>query len=141
MKSIGPARICRAFAAFLALAVWAMPALAEKVGVLRGLDKITARVTTFEVSEGETVKFGTLRITLDACKKRPPEEPPETTAFLEIVEIRPGEDKSASLFIGWMFASSPALSALEHPVYDVWVIDCKIASGDKSMPTQAKSPR
>ncbi len=109
---------------------------AEKIAVLRGLDKITARVTTFEVPVGQTARFGTLRITLDACSKRPPEEPPETTAFLEIDEARPGEARTTRLFAGWMFASSPALSALEHPVYDVWVIDCKTVSAESSAPAQ-----
>lgn len=103
--------------------------------MLRGLDKITARITTFDAPVGEPVRFGTLEIVARTCAKRPPEEPPETTAFLEIAEIKPGE-QSAPLFTGWMFASSPALSALEHPVYDVWVIDCKIASADSSRPRQ-----
>lgn len=119
------------------------PAAGEtaKTGVLRGLDKITARVTTFEVPVGGSAHFGTLMITLDACNKRPPEEPPETAAFLEIDELRPGEAAATRLFTGWMFASSPALSALEHPVYDVWVIDCRIAEEDKSAPPQEKSAR
>ena len=112
-----------------------------KLGVLKGLDKVTARVTALEVPVGGSVAFGTLRIKLDACNKRPPEEMPETTAFLEIDEVRPGESVETRLFTGWMFASSPALSALEHPVYDVWVIDCKTASTDKSKPAQAKSAR
>lgn len=114
---------------------------AGKVGVLRGLDKITARVSTFEVPVGGTARFGTLAIKLDACNKRPPEETPETTAFLEIDEIHPEDGTRKRLFTGWMFASSPALSALEHPVYDIWVIDCKIAAADKSPPAQEKSAR
>jgi len=115
------------------------PAL--KIGVLKGLDKITARVSTLDVPVGGTVAFGTLRIRLDTCHKRPPEETPETTAFLEIDEVRPGEDTSTRLFTGWMFASSPALSALEHPVYDVWVIDCKTVAAESSAPAQEKSAR
>ncbi len=109
---------------------------AEKIAVLRGLDKITARVTTLEIPIGDTARFGTLLITLDACDKRPPEEPPETTAFLEIEEARPGEVGVARLFTGWMFASTPALSALEHPVYDVWVTDCRMVSAESSAPAQ-----
>lgn len=103
--------------------------------MLRGLDKITARVTTFDAPIDEPVRFGTLEIVARTCAKRPPEEPPETTAFLEITEIKPGEQR-APLFTGWMFASSPALSALEHPVYDVWVIDCRTTSADSSRPRQ-----
>jgi len=99
----------------------------QKTAVLQGLDKITAKVTVVEALIDRTVRFGTLDITVRACNKRPPEEPPETTAFLEVNDNRPGGE-TRKLFSGWMFASSPALSALEHPVYDVWVIDCKTAA-------------
>lgn len=95
-----------------------------KIVVLRGLDKITAHVSTFDAPVGQTVTFGALRITARACDKHPPEETPESAAFLEIVETRPGEQPQ-SLFSGWMFASSPALSALEDPIYDLWVLDCR----------------
>jgi len=111
-------------------------AIADKypVAVLQGLDKITARVSTIEAPIDKTTEFFSLRITPRACDKRPPEEPPESAAFLEIAEAKPGE-ALVDLFRGWMFASSPALSALEHPVYDVWVLDCKNVSNsspDKS---------
>lgn len=99
----------------------------EGVAVLQGLDKVTARISTFDVPVGEPVRFGTLEIVVRHCRKRPPEEPPETSVFLEIDDARRGE-QPVRLFSGWMFASSPALSALEHPVYDVWVVDCKISS-------------
>ena len=98
------------------------------VAVLQGLDKVTARVSTIEAPVGQTVSFGTLEIIARSCDKRPPEERPESAAFLDIWEIRPGEP-TVSLFRGWMFASSPALSALEHPVYDVWVVDCAEKEG------------
>ena len=94
------------------------------VAVLQGLDKVTARVSTIEAPVGHPVRFGTLEIVARTCDKRPPEETPESAAFLDIREMRPGEP-AVSLFRGWMFASSPALSAMEHPVYDVWVLDCK----------------
>ncbi len=117
----------------LAAALAATPAPpVPGVAVLQGLDKITARVTTIEAPLGTVVRFGTLEILARRCHKRPPEEPPEKTAFLEIRERRPGEP-AARLFSGWMFASSPAVSALEHPVYDVWVVDCRnAASSDLS---------
>ncbi len=95
-----------------------------KFVVLRGLDKITAHVSTFDAPIGQTVKFGALQITARSCDKRPPEEVPESAAFLEIVEAREGETPQR-LFSGWMFASSPALSALENPIYDLWVLDCR----------------
>jgi hypothetical protein len=91
--------------------------------ILQGLDKVTGRVMTIESPVGATVHFGTLEIIVRTCRKRPPEELPESAAFLDVWEIRSGE-AAASLFRGWMFASSPALSALQHPVYDIWVIDC-----------------
>ncbi len=91
--------------------------------LLQGLDKITARVSTIKVPVGETVTFGALQITARACDKHPPEETPEAAAFLEVVEVKPDE-KPVLRFSGWMFASSPALSALEHPVYDLIVLDC-----------------
>lgn len=103
----------------------ALPASAqERQGVLQGLDKVTARVSTFNVPLDRPTRFGTLEITIRACHKRPPEEPPESAAFLEIRELRLGE-QPRPLFSGWMFASSPALNPLQHPVYDVWVLDCK----------------
>ena len=102
---------------------WAEP---YEVAVLQGLDKVTARVSTIEAPIGEVVRFGTLEIIARACDKRPPELTPESAAFLDIWESRSGE-AAKSLFRGWMFASSPALSAMEHPVYDVWVLDCESA--------------
>ena len=98
-----------------------------KVAILQGMDKVTARVSTIEAPVGEVVKFGTLEIIARHCDKRPPEETPESASFLDIWEVREGE-AAVSLFRGWMYASSPALSALEHPVYDVWVLDCRKSS-------------
>jgi hypothetical protein len=95
--------------------------------VLETLDKISARVSRVEVPVGTTVTFGSLKITPRHCDKRPPEETPESAVFIEIVEELPDEAPKLE-FSGWMFASSPALSALDHPVYDVWVVDCKNAS-------------
>lgn len=112
---------------FLVLAMSAMVGAAaaepHETAVLQGLDKVTARVTTLHGNVGDVVRFGTLEIIVRHCDKRPPEETPESAAFLDIWEVRPGE-AAAGLFRGWMFASSPGLNALEHPVYDVWVKDC-----------------
>jgi hypothetical protein len=114
-------------AAMLLVLTW--PARGETVAVLQGLDKTTARISKFEAPIDKGVTFGTLSITVRACQKRPPEEPPESAAFLEIEDQRPGAGKPELVFSGWMFASSPALSAMEHPVYDVGVLDCKSDSG------------
>ena len=91
--------------------------------VLQGLDKVTARILTFEALIEKSVVFGSLRVRVRTCVKRAPEEPPESAAFLEITDERPGEVVKR-VYSGWMFASSPGLSAMEHPVYDVWVVDC-----------------
>lgn len=107
-------------------------AVADDKGVRRsvimgGLDKITARTFRFEAPVGHTVKFKKLLITARTCYVRPPEETPETSVFVEINEPpSQGGDELHRLFSGWMFASSPGLNALEHPVYDVWVIGCHI---------------
>lgn len=112
----------------------------HRTAVLQGLDKVTARVTTLRVDLGETVRFGTLEIIVRHCDKRPPEDLPESAAFLDIWEVRPGE-AAAGLFRGWMFASSPALNALEHPVYDVWVLDCEniISNSDETISSGGES--
>lgn len=103
-----------------------VPELSLDMAVLGGLDKITARVVTIEAPVGEPVRFGTLEIVARACKKRRPEENPESAAFLDIWDIKQGQP-AQGVFRGWMFASSPALSAMEHPVYDIWVLDCRPA--------------
>ncbi len=98
--------------------------LSLDVAVLQGLDKVTAHVVTIEAPVGRPVRFGTLEIIARSCKKRRPEENPESAAFLDIWELRANQP-AQSLFRGWMFASSPALSAMEHPVYDIRVLDCE----------------
>lgn len=101
--------------------------------VLGGLDKVAARTAKFEANLKQQVFYNTLIITVQQCKTRPPEEPPESAAFLEIQESKPDGTKQ-KIFSGWMFASSPALNALEHPVYDVWVISCKTAPAKTAAP-------
>ncbi len=98
---------------------------ARDIVVLRALDKITARITEIELKLGEEVRFGTLAISAKYCRTRPPIEPPETFAYLEIDDLKRSGDVER-VFEGWMVASSPALNALEHAVYDVWVINCKM---------------
>ena len=91
---------------------------------LQGLDKSVGRTVTFEAKVGSTIQYGPLFIKIHACRKAPPIEKPESASFLQIWEVPPGAQKSEWVFSGWMFASSPALSAMDHPVYDVWVLDC-----------------
>ncbi|SDG02716.1 hypothetical protein SAMN05216241_104169 [Limimonas halophila] len=126
---IRPARAVAGIAAALLVAAAAPAAAIEAdVVVLKGLDKITARTSTFKVPVGGTRTFGTLKITARHCWKTPPEKPPQRKAFLEIVDNRP-DQPAEEVFSGWMFSTKPALSALEHPVYDVWVIDCTVTDG------------
>ena len=96
----------------------------NKSALFTGLDKITGRTINFDVAIGETVQFGALQVTPRACYTRPPTETPNTDAFIEVDELTlQGEIKR--IFTGWTFASSPGLHAVEHPIYDVWLTDCK----------------
>jgi hypothetical protein len=118
----------------LAAPLWAageQAMLPGSAALLQGLDKTTARISKFEAPIGQPVRFGTLVVTVRSCGKRPPEEAPESAAFLQIDETHPGESNAppTRIFSGWMFASSPAVSALEHPIYDIGVLDCKIETG------------
>lgn len=97
------------------------------IAVFSGLDKITARIISFEAQVDETVQFGSLILTTRACHTRSPTESPNTTAFIEVEDV--SLDGSVSrLFAGWIFAASPGLSAIEHPVYDLWLLDCRQTS-------------
>jgi len=91
--------------------------------VFAGLDKITGRIIAFDVAIDETVQFGTLQITPRACYSRPPTEAPLTLGFAEVDEVTT-TNEFKRIFSGWMFAASPGLHGVEHPVYDVWVTDC-----------------
>jgi len=98
--------------------------IVNPTAVFSGLDKITGRITTFDAAIGETVQFGALQVTARACYSRPPTETPLTDGFVEVGEVTlQGEVRR--IFTGWMFAASPGLHAVEHPIYDVWLTDCK----------------
>lgn len=98
--------------------------IANKKAVFSGLDKITGRIINFDADIGETVQFGALRVKTDACYTRPATEAANTDAFVEVDEITlQGEVKR--IFSGWMFAASPGLHGVEHPIYDIWLTDCK----------------
>ena len=126
--------------------VWTVPAAAERqdnaVAVFAALDKVTARISRLEVRLGESVKFGSLKVTPRVCYSRPPTEPPKTTSFVEVEEEQL-DGKEKRLFSGWMFAESPGLNAVEHPVFDVWLTECaepvrSVAQGrGKASPAQA----
>jgi hypothetical protein len=92
--------------------------------VFAGLDKITGRIITFDVAIDETVQFGTLQITPRVCITRPQTEAPLTEGFVQVDDVESAKD-ARRIFSGWMFAASPGLHGVEHPVYDVWLKDCK----------------
>jgi hypothetical protein len=107
----------------------AAPALAQdwqpkRTAELQLLDKVTARISVLHATVGELAIFGTLTIRVAACDARPPDEVPDAVAWMEISDSRRGADRQL-VFRGWMFANAPGVSMLEHPVYDLRVLDCK----------------
>ncbi len=150
LESRAPSRVALAF---LALLVWLGPATAQqqqplppprndnpatlrgipdgpgrRVAELQGLDKVTARTQRFYAPVGQATRFGTLDINVGDCLVNTPDAPPESAAYLTIVDHKPGQPEQ-KLFAGWMFASTPALSALDDGVYDVRVLACTMATG------------
>jgi hypothetical protein len=123
----GRSSLAAVFFALCAASAFAQP-INNPVAEFTGLDKITGRTITFDVLIDETVQFGALQITPRVCHTRPPTEPAQTTSFVEVDEITLS-NKIQRLFTGWMFAASPGLHAVEHPVYDVWLVDCKMQMG------------
>ncbi|MFJ7354307.1 DUF2155 domain-containing protein [Phyllobacterium sp. NPDC097923] len=109
--------------------------ISNPIAVFSGLDKITGRITSFDVYIDETVQFGALQLTPRVCYTRPDTETPKTDTFVEVDEITL-DRKIRKIFSGWMFADSPGLNAVEHPVYDVWLKGCKQSS---DVPAPAKS--
>lgn len=126
--TIKPLLPLAAFGLTLALAgPAAADKIANKVAVFSGLDKITGRIINFDVYVDETVQFGTLRVTPKVCYSRPATEAAETDGFVEVDEITLSNEVKR-IFSGWMFAASPGLNAVEHPVYDVWLSSCHMES-------------
>ncbi|PZO80509.1 MAG: DUF2155 domain-containing protein [Mesorhizobium amorphae] len=109
--------------------------VANKVAEFTGIDKITGRISSFDVYIGETVQFGALQVTPRVCYSRPDAEEPKTDSFVEVDEITL-DRKIRRIFTGWMFAESPGLNAVEHAVYDVWLKTCK---QDSNLPAPATS--
>ena len=122
----GPARLGALVLLGLGLS-GAEPVLAQRIenqlAVFAALDKVTARISRLEIELGQTVTFGALRVTPRACYSRPPADQPKTTTFVEIDEVML-DGKVRRIFSGWMFAESPGLNAVEHPIFDLWLIEC-----------------
>ncbi len=104
--------------------------------LLRGLDKITGRPTNITAPMNRPVRFATLTITVRYCYSTPQSETPETAAFVQIKDQRPDQPERA-IFSGWMYASSPGLNGMEHPLYDVWVITCNSSAPPPGVTTTA----
>ena len=111
--------------------------ISNPVAVFSGLDKITGRITTFDVYLNETVQFGALQVTPKACYSRDDTEQQKVDGFVEVDEITL-DRRIRRIFTGWMFADSPGLNAVEHPIYDVWLKECKQKS-DVPPPDAAKT--
>ena len=116
---------------FLSMPVFGATISTDRV-ILQGMDKITGRVRELSFPVGESIDFGELTITVDKCMTRTPEETPENAAFLHIVQ------NEKELFSGWMFSSNPAISAMEDPVYDIWVVEC-VSEMPKIKPSVSES--
>jgi len=141
--------------AFFAVAASAEP-IRHPTAIFAGLDKTTGRIINFDVAIDETVQFGALQVTPRVCNTRPQTETPQTTSFVEVDELilkpeRRGDPKPESvktdakqeakrIFSGWMFAASPGLHGVEHPVYDVWLVDCKGGKETVAPPAEAAAP-
>ncbi|WP_292533290.1 DUF2155 domain-containing protein [Methylocystis sp.] len=144
-------------AALGAWALFAADASADPIrhptAVFAGLDKTTGRIINFDVAIDETVQFGALQVTPRLCNTRPQTETPQTTSFVEVDELVLKSERGADLrpdavktdakqdakriFSGWMFAASPGLHGVEHPVYDVWLVDCKGGKETAAPPAEA----
>lgn len=115
--------------------LWLPAAQAEKISnpiaVFAALDKMTARIQPLEVPLNKTVQFGGLKITPRVCYTRSPTEQPVTSSFVEVEEVQLDKTEKR-IFTGWMFAQNPGVHAVEHPVFDVWLTNCKTPSGGKS---------
>lgn len=142
MRSAAMRRILR-FGLVLACLVLPREVLAQRaenpIAVFAALDKVTARISPLEIRIGETMKFGALTVTPRVCYTRPPTEPPLTSAFVEVDEIKLSGERQR-IFSGWMFAQSPGLHAVEHPVFDVWLTNCKTEEPEAPAGNLEKSP-
>lgn len=117
-----------AFGALLIFAAVATPALADRA-VIRGLDKVTGHARDYTMALGRTTRIGDLEVVPRACYKSAPEETPEVRIYVQVYDHpteREGEQaqERREIFHGWLFASSPGLNAVDHPVYDIWAVDC-----------------
>jgi hypothetical protein len=117
-------RLLIAAALALPLPVLAQAWMPQRVAELQALDKVTARVITLRAALNQPERFGTLTVTVRACNARPPDEVPDAAAWMEITDSRPPAN-GAPVFRGWMFANAPGVNMLQHPVYDIRLMECR----------------
>jgi hypothetical protein len=133
-------RLLSGLGALVLAAVPSAPSSAQRienaVAIFAALDKVTAKISKLEVPLNETKSFGALKVTPRVCYSRAPTEPPKTTSFVEVDEMLL-DGKEKRIFTGWMFADSPGLNAVEHPVFDVWLTDCLQPRGGAPRAPQA----
>lgn len=136
-------RLASACLAVVIAAACTTPAAAQRidnaVAVFAALDKVTARISKLEIKLNDSVRFGALKVTPRVCYTRAPTEPPKTTTFVEVDEIQL-DGKEKRIFTGWMFADSPGLNAVEHPVFDVWLTECAQPQRTTAAPQKGGGP-
>ena len=131
MKKTASVRYCSLLALIVVTVAGlsSLPCIAQQrvdnpIAEFAGLDKVTARITKFDVKINETVQFGTLQVTPKICNTSASSDDPLTTGFIQVDE-NTLDNKVHKVFSGWMFADSPGLNAVEHPIYDIWLVSCK----------------
>ena len=100
--------------------------IVNSITILGALNKVSGKISKIKIEDNEATYFGTLKIIVNTCKASLPEDPPENSAFIQIWDKKIDKEEK-KIFSGWMFSSSPSISAVDHAVYDVWVIDCMIS--------------
>ena len=120
------------FYTFLSISVAAAAGIDKNTAKMQAMDKITGRVSVINVPVGGMVKFGSLSIVVRSCKTRPMEETPDNFAFADIAD-KTLKGNEVNIFRGWMISSSPATHAVEHPIYDVWLLSCEDEKVDKKL--------
>lgn len=128
----------------LGFSLFVSTARAERVenqtAVFAALDKVTASISPLNAALNSTQTFGALKVTARACYTRDPTEPPKTSAFVEVDEVLL-DGSTRRIFSGWMFAESPGLNALEHPVFDIWLTDCADPARTAAAPGAGQAPQ
>ena len=100
--------------------------IANSIGLikLKVLDKVSSKNTELEFKIGDTIKYKNLQIKVLKCKNSEFDDDPEITAYLQVIDLNKSNNDEVFVFNGWSFASSPSINPFDHPVYDLWIIEC-----------------